>query len=100
MEPNKNIPAPVNSVGTVIIFFVLLFVFAKWGPAVPFSVLSQSKGEPMVVTGEGKFTAIPDIAKVSGGIQDSGASLTQVQNSVNKKSQALVAALKKVGVEE
>lgn len=54
----------------------------------------------MVVTGEGKSTAIPDIAKVSTGIQDSGSSLTQVQNSVNKKSQALVDSLKKLGIEE
>lgn len=90
----------LGAAGAVIIFFILLFVFSKWGPAIPFSVLSQSKGEPMVVTGEGKATAIPDIAKVSAGIQDSGTSLTQVQNSVNKKSQALTDALKKSGIEE
>lgn len=86
--------------GAVMIFFILLFIFAKWGPSIPFSVLSQSKGEPMVVTGEGKVTAIPDIAKISVGIEDSGSSLTQVQDSVNKKSQILVAALKKLGIEE
>jgi hypothetical protein len=84
----------------ILIFFVLLFIFSKWGPSIPFSVLSQSKGEPMVVTGEGKSTAIPDIAKVSAGIQDSGTTLVQVQNSANKKSQSLVAALKKSGIEE
>lgn len=54
----------------------------------------------MIVTGEGKATAVPDIAKISAGIQDSGASLSQVQTSVNKKSQTLVAALKKLGVED
>ncbi len=54
----------------------------------------------MVVTGEGKATAIPDIAKVSAGIQDSGTSLTQVQDSVNKKSQSLVSALKKLGIDD
>lgn len=54
----------------------------------------------MIVTGEGKSTAIPDIAKVSAGIQDSGPVLTQVQDSVNKKSQSLVAALKKTGIED
>lgn len=99
-EPTRKSFPSSNSVGAVIIFFILLFVFSKWGPSVPFSVLSQSKGEPMVVTGEGKSTAIPDIAKVSGGVQDSGTTLTQVQNSVNKKSQNLVAALKKLGIEE
>lgn len=96
---SKKISSP-GAAGAVIIFFALLFVFSKWGPAIPFSVLSQSRGEPMVVTGEGKATAIPDIAKVSAGIQDSGTSLTQVQNSVNKKSQTLVDSLKKLGIEE
>lgn len=54
----------------------------------------------MVVTGEGKATAIPDIAKVSVGIQSSGQILNQVQDDANKKSQALVAALKKLGIED
>lgn len=102
MENNekKNIPATEGGIITVIIFFILLFVFAKWGPSIPFSILSQSKGEPMIVTGEGKSTAIPDIAKVTTGIEDSGTNLAQVQSSVNKKSQSLVAALKKAGIED
>lgn len=54
----------------------------------------------MVVTGEGKSTVVPDIAKISAGIEDSGVTLAQVQESVNKKSQALVSALKKLGIEE
>lgn len=85
-------------VGAVIVFFILLFVFAKWGPAINFSTTTQNKGEPMVVTGEGKATAIPDIAKVDAGIQSSGQSLTQVQNDVNTKSQSLVSALKNLGI--
>lgn len=89
-----------DKVISILAFFILLFAFAKWGPSINFSTLTQSKGEPMIVTGEGKATAIPDIAKVSAGIQDSGQSLTQVQDSVNKKSQALVAALKKLGIED
>lgn len=89
-----------DSAGAVIIFFILLFVFAKWGPAINFSTTTQSKGEPMIVTGEGKSTAIPDIAKISAGIQSSGQSLTQAQNDVNSKSQSLVTALKKLGIDE
>lgn len=54
----------------------------------------------MIVTGEGKATAVPDIAKVTAGIQESGSSLTEVQNSVNKKSQSLTSALKKLGIED
>jgi uncharacterized protein YggE len=100
MEDNKNVPQSNNSLVSVIIFFVLLFIFAKWGPALPFSVLSQEKGEPLIVSGEGKVSVTPDIAKVSLGIQESGDSLKTVQESVNKKSQSLVSQLKKLGIDE
>lgn len=90
----------MKQIGAVITFFVLLFVFAKWGPSIPFSVLSQARGEPMVVTGEGKATAIPDIGKVSAGIQVTNGILSQAQDDVNKKSQSLVAALKNLGISD
>lgn len=54
----------------------------------------------MIVSGEGKSTAVPDVAKVSFGVQENGATLSQVQDSVNKKSQSMVATLKKLGIEE
>jgi uncharacterized protein YggE len=98
-NPSKRIPENTSLVA-VIIFFVLLFVYSKWGPAVPFSVLSQPKGEPMIVSGQGKSTAIPDVAVVSAGVEDRGASLSRVQESVNKKSQDLVDSLKGLGINE
>jgi uncharacterized protein YggE len=85
---------------SVIVFFVLLFVFAKWGPAINFSTITQTKGDPFVVSGEGKVFVTPDIAKVTLGIQDSGASLKTVQNAVNTKSKSLTDALKKLGIGE
>ncbi len=100
----ENIPKKIykdgGASGAVVLFFIFLFIFSKWGPAIPFSVLSQSKGEPMVVTGEGKATAIPDVANISFGIENSGRSLKQAQNEVNQKSQDLVSALKKLGIDE
>lgn len=90
----------VGAAGAVIIFFVLLFAFAKWGPAINFSTTSQTKGNPFVVSGEGKVFVTPDIAKVSFGIQESGPSLKAVQSSVNTKSKALTDALKKLGITE
>jgi len=89
----------VSFIGSIIIFFVLLFVFAKWGPAINFSSTTQTKGEPFIVQGEGKEAVAPDIAKIDIGIQESGGSLKTVQDSVNKKSQDLVAQVKKLGVE-
>lgn len=91
---------PTNAAGAVIIFFVLLFAFAKWGPSIPFSVLSQQKGEPMIVTGEAKVAVTPDIAKVTFGIEETGISLKQVQESVNKKSSKLTNELIKIGIKE
>jgi hypothetical protein len=89
-----------SSLLTVIVFFVLLFVFAKWGPAINFSTTSQSKGEPLIVSGEGKVFVTPDIAKLSFGIEESGASLKTLQNSVNQKSNTLTESLRKLGVKE
>lgn len=87
-----------NSLGTVIIFFILLFVFAKWGPAINFATTTQPVGDPFVVSGTGKVAVAPDIAKVDFGIQQQGQILKQVQDSVNKKSQTLTDSLKKLGI--
>lgn len=86
--------------GSVIIFFILLFVYSKWGPAVPFSTITQGRGEPMAVSATGKSYVTPDLALVSAGIEASGTSLKQVQESVNTKSQSLVKSLKSLGIDE
>jgi hypothetical protein len=79
-------------------FFILLFVFAKWGPAINFNSTTQTAGQPFVVTGTGKATTAPDIAKVDFGIEQTGTDLKTVQNSVDQKSQSLVAQIKKLGI--
>ena len=89
-----------GKIGAVVVFFVFLFVFAKWGPAINFNTTSQSKGEPFIVTGEGKVYATPDIAKITVGIEETGSSLTIVQKSVNTKTQTLTSTIKGMGVEE
>lgn len=85
---------------STLIFFGILFTYSKFGPSLPISVLSQTKGEPLVVFDTGKVTAVPDIAKVSFGITEQGQSLKQVQNSVDAKSKKLTASLKGLGIEE
>jgi len=89
-----------GKVAAVAVFFILLFVFAKWGPAINFNTTSQTKGEPLTVSGEGKVYVAPDIAKITVGVQETGASLKTVQDSVNKKTKTLTDAIKKLGVEE
>lgn len=87
---------PVN----VILFFLLLFLYSKFGPSLPISVLTQTKGEPMMVTETGKVTVVPDIAKISVGIEEQGQSLKSAQDSLNRKSKSLTDSLKKLGVDE
>ena len=84
----------------IVSFFILLFIFAKWGPAINFNTTSQTKGDPFVVTGEGKVFVTPDIAKITVGIQENGSSLKSVQDDVNKKSKALTDAIEKLGVDK
>jgi len=100
MEEKKTVPQQSGAVAAVIIFFALLFVFAKWGPSINFATTTQTKGEPFVASGEGKVSVTPDIAIVTLGIQETGSSLKTVQNSVNIKSKSLTEALKKLGVSE
>lgn len=89
-----------NTLITAISIFLLFFLFFKFGPKIPLSIISQQKGEPLVVVGEGKVSVTPDIAKVTLGIQENGESLKVVQDSVNKKSKTLTDALKKLGIGE
>jgi len=84
----------------IISFFVILFIYSKFGPNLPISVLTQTKGAPLVVSEEGTTTVVPDIASVNLGIEETGANLKAVQNSLNQKSQKLVQALKGLGVGE
>ena len=89
-----------NTLIAAVSIFLLFFLFFKFGPKIPLSIISQQKGEPLIVTGEGKVSVTPDIAKITLGIQEEGTSLKTVQDSVNKKSKTLTDALKKLGIAE
>lgn len=54
----------------------------------------------ITISGEGKVTAIPDIAKVSLGLQTEKATVTEAQSENSAKINQLVAALKEMSVEE
>lgn len=84
----------------ILLFFIFLFVFAKWGPAINFNTSTQFKGEPFVVAGEGKVSVTPDVARLTFGVQQTGESLKQVQGDVNAKTKTLTAVFKKLGIEE
>jgi len=84
----------------IVSFFISLFLYSTFGPRLPISIITQQKGEPLIVSEEGSSTTIPDIAKVSLGIEESGSSLKTVQENLNKKSKSLVSELKKLGIDD
>lgn len=86
--------------GTVVLFFIFLFVFAKWGPAINFKSTTQNAGQPFIVSGTGKVSVTPDIAKVNLGIEANGIVLKRVQDEVNTKSKNLVNKLKSLDIDE
>lgn len=97
MDKDKLLRHPLS---LILAFFILLFVYSKFGPTIPFSVFSQDRGAPLVVEGMGEVSVVPDIAIVSVGIDESGTTLESVQKSANEKSKSLVDSLKKLGIDE
>jgi uncharacterized protein YggE len=95
-----NTKSSQNKTLPILLFFLLLFLYSKFGPSLPISVISQQKGEPLVITEQGKVTAVPDMAKLTAGIDVSAPTLDVAQTQVNQKSKSLVDAVKKIGVEE
>lgn len=87
--------------GVVILFFIALFVYTKLAGPIPFSVSSivTTKTDSFTVTGEGKSTAVPDVAVITAGVQTQGSTVKQVQDEVNRKSNAIIDGIKKLGVD-
>ncbi len=82
-------------------FFVLLFAYTKLVGPIPFSVTSVTtqKTDTFNVTGEGKAMATPDIAVVNVGVQAQGSSVKEVQQNLNRNSNAVSDAIKKLGID-
>lgn len=87
--------------GAVVLFFLLLFAFTRWVGPIPFSVSSvtTTKTDTFSVTGEGKVTVIPDIATVSVGVTAQGPTVTNVQQAINTKMNAVSDSIKRLGVD-
>lgn len=90
-----------NSIGAIVIFFLLLFTYTKLAGPIPFSLQSivTNKTDAFTVSGEGKITLIPDIAVLSVGVSAEGISVSQVQDELNGNINAISAAMKKRGID-
>lgn len=91
-----------TTIPTLIIFFLSLFLYTKFAGPIPFSItnVASNKSEAFVVTGEGKISVKPDIATVVVGVQATGTTVKDVQDNLNKNSNAVLAAIKKLGIDE
>jgi uncharacterized protein YggE len=91
-----------TSIKAILVFFAALFVYTKLAGPIPFSLSSivTNKTDTFTVTGEGKVTAVPDIAVLDVGVQAQGTTVTQVQEAINSKSNTIIATVKKLGVDD
>lgn len=83
-----------------VVFFALLFVYTKVAGPLPLSVTSvvTQKIDTFSVSGEGKAQVTPDIAVVSLGVQTQGTLVKTVQNDLNTRANAVVTAVKELGI--
>lgn len=82
-------------------FFILLFTFTKLFGPIPFSVNSTvtQKFTTFDVTGEGKVSAIPDVAMLTVGVSASGPTVKAAQDQLNSNINKVSVAIKKLGID-
>ena len=90
-----------QTISAIAVFFLALFVFLKLTGPIPFSLSSvvTTKTDSFTVTGEGKVTAVPDVAVVSAGVVAQGTSVKQVQQEMNTKINTVTDSVKKLGID-
>ncbi|MCL5409788.1 MAG: SIMPL domain-containing protein [Patescibacteria group bacterium] len=84
----------------VVCFFVLLFIWAKFAAPIPLAVSSvtTTKTDTFNVTGEGKVSAVPDMATISVGITANASTVRDVQGQINQVINQITDAEKKLGL--
>ena len=90
-----------QTISAIVVFFFALFVYTKLAGPIPFSVsqVVTTKTDTFTVTGEGKVSAVPDIAVVNAGVVAQGTSVKQVQQEMNTKINKVTDAVKKLGID-
>lgn len=87
-------------IAAILLFFACLFVYTKLFGPFPFAVNSvqTTKQDLFQVTGQGSATAVPDTAHISFGVTKQAATVADAQNQTNTVVNAILAALKKLGI--
>lgn len=89
-------------VGAVVVFFILLFVYAKFVGPIPFTVnnINTNKTSPFEVSGTGRVSAAPSMAVLNLGITQSGTDVLSTQQKTNETAKEIINSLKDLGIPE
>lgn len=89
-----------NTAITLVLFFLLLFVYTKLAGPIPFSVnsVTTTKSDSFQVTGEGRVEVKPDLAVVSAGVTSTGPTVQAAQDGLNKNINRVSDSIKALGV--
>lgn len=91
----------LRSAGLIVLFFILLFIYGKYGPGLPISQISTvtQRQQLFTVSGTGKVTVVPDLAHVNFGIQISRPDVKTVQSEANTAINQVSSTLKSLGID-
>lgn len=85
----------------IVTFFAILFIYTKFLEPIPFSMDSTvtQKTVTFNVTGEGKVSVSPDIARINAGVSSQAQTVKQAQNQLNLSINKVSEAIKNLGVD-
>lgn len=98
--PEKGSSLIASLTGAILFFFVVLFLYAKWGPGIPFSVsqITTNRTDFFTVSAEGKVQTKPDSAETTIGFVGNGKTVIEAQTKTNAVMNQVTEAIKKLGV--
>jgi len=87
---------------TVLFILILVYVFAKLFGPLPLSInsITTTKTDMFTASGEGEATAIPDTTTFTVGVTKNAPTVEAAKEQVNKAANAIIAEMKRLGVEE
>ncbi len=98
MENNKYLK---SAAGVLFLILITLFLIKVLDLSYPLSITTSNVSSELSVVGEGKVEAVPNIAYVEAGVSVSnGATVDEVQASLDKTNNAIIAAVEKAGVKK
>lgn len=89
------------TIGVVVLIIVGLGVIKFFSISYPISIITSTKSTELAVVGEGKVDVVPDVGYVVLGITVNRApSVEEAQQAINKTNNAIIMAMKRLGIEK